>query len=98
MTIRSHDERNDDSTRIAAARLALLFCVFILIAAGLGYPVLNRFDPRQTPGLSDVKVYAALVTGSNSFDAEDMRFRRFRVLVPWLAKPFYLLARGRVAT
>lgn len=27
-----------------------------------------------------------------------MRFRRFRVLVPWLAKPFYVLARGRVAT
>jgi hypothetical protein len=27
-----------------------------------------------------------------------MRFRRFRVLVPWLARPFYRLARGRFAT
>jgi len=64
----------------------------------LGYPILNRFDPRQTPALSDVKTYAALVTGTNSFDAEDLRFRRFRVLVPWIGKPFYLLARGRLAS
>ena len=27
-----------------------------------------------------------------------MRFRRFRMLVPWLARPFYSLARGRLAT
>ena len=89
---------HDHRVKIASARAALLFCIFFLIACGLGYPVLNRFDPRQTPGLSDVKTYASLVTGTASPDAEDMRFRRFRVLVPWLAKPFYLLARGRVAT
>ena len=81
---------HDNRTKIAIARVALLFCIFFLIACGLGYPILNRFDPRQTPGLSDVKTYAALVTGTNSFDAEDLRFRRFRVLVPWIAKPFYL--------
>jgi len=86
---------HDNRTKIAAARIALLFCIFFLIAGGLGYPILNRFDPRQTPGLSDVKTYAALVTGTAGPDAEDMRFRRFRVLVPWLAKPFYWLARGR---
>ena len=84
----------DNRTKIAAARVALLFCVFFLIACGLGYPILNRFDPRQTPGLSDVKTYAALVTGTSGLDAEDMRFRRFRVLVPWLAKPFYVLGAG----
>ncbi len=78
--------------------MAFLFSVFSLIACGLGYPILNRFDPRQTPGLSDVQTYAAIVTGSDTFDAGDMRYRRFRVLVPWLAKPFYLLARGRVAS
>ena len=89
---------HDDPPARTTARPALLFCIFFLIACGLGYPILNRFDPRQTPGLSDVKTYAAIVTGTNSFDAEDMRFRRFRVLVPWLARPFYLLARGRLAT
>jgi hypothetical protein len=85
---------HDNRTKIAA-RIALLFCIFFLIAGGLGYPILNRFDPRRTPGLSDVKTYAALVTGTAGLDAEDMRFRRFRVLVPWLARPFYWLARGR---
>lgn len=89
---------HDNRAKIATARVALLFCVFFPIACGLGYPVLNRFDPRQTPGLSDVRTYAALVTGTAVLDSEDMRFRRFRVLVPWLAKPFYLLARGRIAT
>ena len=89
---------HDNRAKIATARVALLFCVFFLIACGLGYPVLNRFDPRQTPGLSDVKTYALIVTGTASVDAGDMRFRRFRVLVPWLARPFYRLARGRFAT
>src|SRR5271157_3279675 len=89
---------HDNRVKIAAARGVLLFCIFFLIACGLGYPVLNRFDPRRTPGLPDVKTYAALVTGSAVLDAEDMRFRRFRVLVPWLARPFYRLARGRLAT
>jgi hypothetical protein len=87
---------HDNGTRIAIGRLTLLFCIFFLIASGLGYPVLNRFDPRQTPGLSDVRTYAALVTGGPSLAGEDMQYRRFRVLVPWIAKPFYALARGRV--
>jgi hypothetical protein len=89
---------HDDPPKIPAARLALLFGVFFLIACGLGYPVLNRYDPRQTPGLSDVNTYAALVTGADVRDVEDMRFRRFRVLVPWIARPFFRLARGRLAT
>lgn len=89
---------HDHRTNIAAARVALLFCVFFLMAGGLGYPILNRFDPRQTPGLSDVRTYAALVTGTAGLGEEDMRYRRFRVLVPWLARPFYWLARGRSLT
>jgi hypothetical protein len=88
----------EDGTKIATARLGLLFGIFFLIAAGLGYPILNRFDPRETPGLSDVKAYASLVTGTAALDAGDIRYRRFRVLVPWLAQPFYLLARGRIGT
>ncbi len=85
----------DIRMKIATARIALLFGVFFLIACGLGYPVLNRFDPRQTPGLSDVKTYAALVTSTRVPDAGHVRFR---VLVPWLAKPFYRLAQGRVGS
>ena len=88
---------HDNRAKAATARVALLFGIFFLIACGLGYPVLNRFDPRQTPGLSDVKTYASIVTGTATVDAGD-RYRRFRVLVPWLARPFYWLARGRVGT
>lgn len=81
--------------KITAARLAVLFCLFFLISWGLGYPILNRYDPRQTPSLTDVKTYAALVTGTVGADAGHVRFR---VLVPWLARPFYRLARGRVVS
>ena len=79
----------------AATQAALLFCIFFVIACGLGYPTLNRYDPRATPGLSDVKSYAALVTGTATVDEGHVRFR---VLVPLLARPFYKLAQGRTAT
>jgi hypothetical protein len=73
-------------------RLAGLLLLFSLIAYGLGYPTLNRYDPQHTPGLSDVQSYASLVTGQPDPGSGHMRFR---VLVPWLARPFYYLARGR---
>ncbi len=87
--------RFGNPVKIAAAKVLLLFAIFFLIACGLGYPVLNRFDPRQTPGLSDVKIYAAMVTGEAGAEAGHVRFR---VLVPFFAKPFYRLARGRLAS
>src|SRR5271157_1251547 len=86
---------HDNQTKIVIAKMMPIFGVFFLIACGLGYPVLNRFDPRLTPGLSDVKTYTALVTGTAGVDAGHVRFR---VLVPWLAKPFYQLALGRIAS
>ena len=79
-------------TRITVAQMAGLFCVFLLIAWGLGYPTLNRYDPRQTPGLTDVRSYADMVAGVPTLDAGHLRFR---VLVPWVARPFYQLAKGR---
>ena len=85
-------------SRPEASPLSSPYSSFFLIACGFGYPIRNRFDPRQTPGLSDVKTYAALVTGTTIVDAEDLHFRRFRVLLPWIARPFYALARGRAAS
>lgn len=85
----------ENRAKIATARLALLFGVFFLIVLGLGYPVLNRFDPRETPGLSDVRTYAAMVTGTAGADAGHVRFR---VLVPSVAKVVYRLAVGRVGS
>ena len=74
---------------------AALFCLFFLIAFGLGYSTLNRYDPRAVPGLVDVKTYAAMVTGAPVPGHEHMRFR---VLVPWVARAFYQVANGRVHT
>ncbi|HET9308624.1 MAG TPA: hypothetical protein VFO46_21590 [Candidatus Sulfotelmatobacter sp.] len=76
-------------------RFAALFGLFFLIAFGLGYPILNRYDPRAVPGLVDVKSYAAMVTGTPVPGHEHMRFR---VLVPWAARVFYKVANGRVHT
>ena len=76
-------------------RFAALFCLFFVIAFGLGYPILNRYDPRTVPGLVDVKSYAAMVTGAPVPGPEHMRFR---VLLPWVARAFYHAASGRVHT
>jgi uncharacterized membrane protein len=54
-------------------------------------------DWRAAPGgLDDVATYAALVTAPPVADAGD--HTQFRVLVPYLAKPIYRLAQGRVGT
>ena len=80
---------------ITPAKLALLFALFFLISSGLGYPVLNRYDPRQTAGLSDVKIYTEMVTGGGGELRVDETavHVRFRVLVPWLAKQIYWTAK-----
>jgi len=81
--------------RVGVLRVAGLFCLFFLISWGLGYPILNRYDPRQVPGLTDVKSYAALVTGASVQGPDHLRYR---VLVPWMARPFYRAAQGRVSS
>lgn len=86
-----HERRRE----LSLTRIAGLYCLFFLIAWGLGYPILNRYDPRQTPGLTYVTGYAAIVTGSVQPSAGHVRFR---VLVPWIARPFYRLAEGNVGS
>jgi hypothetical protein len=74
--------------------VSALGALFFLISFGLGYPILNRYDPRKTPGLSDTIDYANLVVDPRAAVSGD--FRSFRVLVPYVARPFYLVARGRL--
>jgi uncharacterized membrane protein len=69
----------------------LLWSLFFLICMGLGYPTLNRYDPQSVPGLYDSVGYASLVTGANLAGDE-----AHRVLVPYLAKPIYWLAKGHL--
>ena len=74
---------------------ALLLILFFLICFGLGYPTLNRYDPPQIQGTSDSANYFNLVrTGPQ--DAEG--HWRYRVLVPYLAKPFYWLAKSHIGS
>ncbi len=80
----------------ATAHNIILLPLFFAICMSLGYPTLNRYDPRTVPGLYDTKAYYNLVTGAPlQADQEDLSHR---VLVPYLARPIYWLARGRINT
>ena len=85
-----------DAQRLNARRLVMLYVLFLLLSFGLGYPTLNRYDPTRVSGLADVKSYVAMVTRAASVPGQP--HMRFRVLVPWMARPFYSLARGRVGS
>ncbi|MGA9584763.1 MAG: hypothetical protein WBQ95_05500, partial [Terracidiphilus sp.] len=67
--------------------------LFFLVCMGLGYPTLNRYDPRSAPGVTDSKGYYSIVVGGT--DAGD---ESHRVLVPYLAKPIYWLTNNRLRT
>jgi hypothetical protein len=82
---------------IPRARRWLLFALFFAICCGLGYPSLNRVDWRQAPGgLDDVVTYANLVTSPPTPDPSE--HMQFRILVPYLARPIYRVARGHIGT
>ena len=86
-----HDKRICDMLR-KTAHWILLWGLFFLICFGLGYPTLNRYDPRKS-GNPDAIEYYQLVEGNPQAVPE---YSRYRVLVPYLAKPFYWLAKGHV--
>jgi len=71
----------------------MLWTLFFLICMGLGYPTLNRYDPRSAPGVTDSEGYYSIVLGGT--DAGD---ESHRVLVPYLAKPIYWLAYNHLHT
>src|ERR1700687_4905639 len=71
--------------------LILHWLVFFWICFGLGYPTLHRFDARNAS--PDAQEYYKLVKGSPS-DAADLL--RYRLLVPWVAKPFFRFSQGHI--
>jgi hypothetical protein len=81
--------------RIKIAREITLWFLLFLICLGLGYPTLNRYDPRTVGGMSDSVWYYDLVTSGPRAAEREMRIR---LLVPYLAKPFYRVAKGRLGT
>src|ERR1035438_5754814 len=86
---------------------ALLWLLFFLICLGLGHAPLNRYDPGKTDGTTDVADYQDIVLGRQDQPAHGAigPYERInqsqnlnRVLVPYVAKPFYWLGRGHVGT
>jgi hypothetical protein len=89
--------KKEIQVNVSPSRLLLLSLLLFFICCGLGYPSLNRVDWRKAPGgLDDVQTYAALVTAPPEADLND--HMQYRVLVPYLARPFYWIAKGRVGT
>jgi hypothetical protein len=87
------DARTPVSLRFC--RKMLLWVVFFLICLGLGYPTLNRYDPRNAGGLRDSQVYYQSVLRTPEPGSSHMEFR---VLVPWLARPVHHIAEGHIGT
>jgi hypothetical protein len=81
-------------TELSTRNILLIWALFFLICFGLGYPTLNRYDPAKLPGSSDAQAYGNIVTGAKVPPVDISH----RVLVPWVARPFYWLARGRVGS
>jgi len=74
----------------------LLWPLFFAICFGLGYPTLRRYDPRTTDGMSDTPKYYAITTGADTSSFKELF--RCRVLVPYVARPFYRFAQTYLPT
>jgi hypothetical protein len=89
--------RPDQRERISRSRLALLYLLFFVICCGLGYPSLNRVDWRAGEGgLNDVRGYVAMVEAPPV--EQETTHTAFRVLLPYMARPIYRLAKGHIGT
>ena len=75
------------------ARL-ILGLLFFAICLGLGYPGVSRYDPKQVDGLHDTRRYVAMLEGTAGWKTQ----QELRVLVPFLSRPIYHAAIGRVGT
>ena len=96
--IATHSDASPSVTPPHIKQYIVLWPLFFLICLGLGYPTLNRYDLRGTNGVYDsnaYRAYYALVTGTWNAELQDYSQR---LLVPWVAKPFYWIARGHVGT
>ena len=69
------------------------FLLLFVVCFGLGYPTLNRYTPPATHGLSDSLQYYRLVEQGPQ---AAFGHWKYRILVPFLAKPIYWIASGRL--
>jgi hypothetical protein len=77
---------------LALATATTLWSFFFAICFGLGYPTLNRYDPGvRNPDSSE---YSKMVRGEEGVATHF----RHRVLIPYLARPLFRAATGRVGS
>jgi hypothetical protein len=76
---------------IKASKLIVCSFLFFLVSFGLGYPSVGRFDPRSVS--PDAVEYYKLVAGRPAGAADLLRYR---LLVPWVAKPFARISQGHI--
>jgi len=73
----------------------VLWTLWCIVSFGLGYATLNRYDPAAAGGAQDAASYRRMVTGETEGIAAPFGSR---ALVPYLARPVYWAARGRLST
>jgi hypothetical protein len=76
----------------ALATATLLWTFFFAVSIGLGYPTLHRYDPG-VPN-ADATEYSKMVRNEEGVSPHF----RHRVLVPYLARPIFRAATGRVGS
>lgn len=81
---------NPQSRSLNTKTFLILWPLFFAICFGLGYPTLQRYNPAATEGLSDTPKYLAITTGADTSAFNEIF--RCRLLVPYVARPFYLFA------
>lgn len=72
---------------------AIIWLLFCLIAFGLGYATLARYNPALLQSVSDSKIYYNLV--KHGIAGINSDHRSSRILVPFLARGFYFLLDGK---
>ena len=82
--------------KIPLERKVVIWSLFFLICIGLGYPALNRYDPRSVVGLYDTRAYFSMVTGDQLQD--DQTDLSHRILVPYAVRAIYWLVNGHLKT
>jgi hypothetical protein len=91
-----------DRPRAQPPGLLILWLLFLALCFGLGYPTLRRYDPRDPRTNFDgtTAMYHWQVTGDpqeGSWGPSVVHFR-YRLLVPLVARPFYLMGKGHIGT
>ena len=82
---------NPPPQSLGIRNLLLLWPLFFAICFGLGYPTLQRYNPANTGGMSDTTKYLAITTGEDTSVFKELF--RCRLLVPYVARPFYWFAK-----